>query len=166
MTIEAPASSSSLFVRGEVQVAWTAPFGHRRHHASPSCALVAPLPRPEAAPPDSQMQSCLMSVNMLSLFFSDTCQVTRAACDSYFSSRNAGREVSGVKNGVPWVLFQYRPAAWFRVPQRRIAAKNQILSCLMGPPTVKPASYIRFNFGTSVMPRSMISSVRLLLCRL
>jgi hypothetical protein len=87
ITIDAPASSSSLLVRGDVQVAWTMPFGHRRHQASPSCALVAPLPSPEAAPPDSQMQSCLISVNMLSLFRSDTCQVMRAACDSYLSSR-------------------------------------------------------------------------------
>src|SRR5581483_4088864 len=87
MTIDAPASSSSLLVRGDVHVPWMSPFGHSSHHASPSCALVAPLPSPDAAPPLWQMQSCLMSVKMFSLFLSETCQVMRTACDWYFSSR-------------------------------------------------------------------------------
>src|SRR5262245_11325977 len=96
ITSDAPASSSSLLVIGDVHVACIRPFGQRRQGASPSCALAAPLPSPEAAPPLWQMQSCLRSVKMFTLLRCDTCHVMRTACDCYCSSRNAGWLGSGV----------------------------------------------------------------------
>ena len=95
-----------MLVNGDVHVAWMRPFGQSRHGASPSSALLAPAPSADPAPPLAQMQSFLMSVKMFSLFRCYTCHVTRTAWDWYFSSRNAGRDGSGVYTGVPCVWLK------------------------------------------------------------
>ena len=81
ITSDAPASSRSLLVSGDVHVPWMMPFGQSRQGASPSSALVAPAPSADPAPPLAQMQSFLMSVKMLTLLRCETCHVTRTACD-------------------------------------------------------------------------------------
>src|SRR6266849_5703208 len=68
--IDAPASSSSLSVRGEFQVIWYSPSGQKLYAVPDSGAVNSPRPR---------MNSPCVSANTLILFPADTCQVNRSA---------------------------------------------------------------------------------------
>ena len=67
---------------------------------------------------------------------------------------------------MPCVRFQNLPAPWRSLPHSRNEAKNQTLSCLIGPPTEKVPSQTLTTSFTVVRPLSRSSSVRLLICSL
>src|SRR5437773_5364170 len=125
--IDAPASSNSLFVLGELHVTCASPCGQKRNPISASGETKSPRPRRAID---------WISINPLILFLADACHVNRPAADRRCSSRYAGRSRSGVYTLVPCVRLKKTPGTSFLFPAKRVAAKNHSLSVLTGPPTV------------------------------
>jgi hypothetical protein len=84
---EAPASSRTLEVLGEVHVTWESVLGQKRNPFCASCATKSPRP---------MKSSDWTSTNALILFFADACHVSRPPRLVSSSFRVDGLERSGV----------------------------------------------------------------------